>query len=136
MNLNKLYSVAEKEKIYVSNYKMNNNKARIINYNDCNYMFVDYSKIDSYTDEKDAIAEELGHYYYNSYYTIQSTKEEIDRAEYRANKWKAKVLVPISSIQRCFKHHIYSIYDISEILNIKIETLLFALQYYKSNNLL
>lgn len=136
MNLNKLYSIAEKEKINVSNYKMNNNKARIINYNGCNYMFVDYSKIDSYTDEKDAIAEELGHYYYNSYYTINSTKEEIDRAEYRANKWKAKVLVPVSSIQRCFNHHIYSIYDISEILNIKIETLLFALQYYKSNNLL
>ena len=58
MELIELENIAEREKINILNYKMNKTKSRIINYNNC-YIFMDYSKIDSYTEEKCLLAEEL-----------------------------------------------------------------------------
>ncbi len=60
MELIELQNIASKEKIDILNYKMNKTKARIINYYN-SYIFMDYSKIGSYTEEKCLLAEELGH---------------------------------------------------------------------------
>ena len=73
MNLDKLYDIAEQEKINIINYKMNKCKSRIISY-DNSYIFMDYSKINSYTEEKCLLAEELGHYYYDAYYTLSASQ--------------------------------------------------------------
>lgn len=99
MNLIDLENIAKKEKLNIVNYKMRKNKARIIN----NYIFMDYSKINSYTEEKCSLAEELGHYYTDSYYTLSSSQSNIDRAEYKATKWKSLVCVTQESILKCFK---------------------------------
>ncbi len=58
MELNDLEKLAERENIKVTNYKMKKNKARIVNY-DFPCIFMDYSKIDSQTEEKCILAEEL-----------------------------------------------------------------------------
>lgn len=58
MELIDLENIAKREKIDIINYKMNKNKARIINY-DNSYIFMDYSKIDTYMEEKCLLAEEL-----------------------------------------------------------------------------
>ena len=100
MNLNNLYDLAEKEKIQMINYKMKP-KARIINY-DGSYLFIDYSQISTYTEEKCLLAEEIGHYYYDAYYTLSSSQEDIDRQEYKAHKWKSLSCVPLKSILSCF----------------------------------
>ena len=101
MNLYKLYNIAEYEKISIYNFKMRKTKARIINY-DKTYIFMDYSRIHSYTEEKCLLAEELGHYYYSAYYTLNSDKELINKQEYRALKWKSLACVPPKSILSCF----------------------------------
>ena len=101
MELLDLENIAKKEKIDIVNFKMNKTKARIVNYpGTC--IFMDYSNIYSHTEEKCLLAEELGHYYYDSYYTLVSSKEEIDRQEYRALKWKSLACVPLKSILSCF----------------------------------
>lgn len=103
MNLIDLEKVAKREKIDIINFKMRKTKARIIeHYNTC--IFMDYSKIHTYTEEKCLLAEELGHYYYSAYYTLNSDKNFIDRQEYKALKWKATACVPPKSILSCFKN--------------------------------
>lgn len=101
MNLDKLYDIAEQEKINIINYKMNKCKSRIISY-DNSYIFMDYSKINSYTEEKCLLAEELGHYYYDAYYTLSASQENIDKQEYKALKWKSLTCVSLQSILSCF----------------------------------
>ena len=101
MNLDKLYDIAEQEKINIINYKMNKCKSRIISY-DNSYIFMYYSKINSYTEEKCLLAEELGHYYYDAYYTLSASQENIDKQEYKALKWKSLTCVSLQSILSCF----------------------------------
>ena len=101
MELLDLEKIANREKIHIIDSKMRKTKARIIEYdNTC--IFMDYSKINTYTEEKCILAEELGHYYYSAYYTLNSVKKCIDKQEYRALKWKSLTCVPLKSILSCF----------------------------------
>lgn len=97
MELIDLENIARKEKLNLIDYKMKP-KARIID----KYIFMDYSKIHTQTEEKCILAEELGHYYYDAYYTMSSTQQDIDRTEYKALKWKSLSCVPLKSILKCF----------------------------------
>ena len=101
MELIDLTKIAENEKIYIRNFKMNKSKARIINDN-ISCIFIDYSQIHTYTEEKCILAEELGHYYYDAYYSLSSSRENIEKQEYQALKWKSLVCVPLQSILNCF----------------------------------
>ncbi len=58
MELLDLENIANREKIYIANFKMKTVKARIIEY-DNTYIFMNYSKIHSYIEEKCLLAEEL-----------------------------------------------------------------------------
>lgn len=98
MELNELTNIAEREKINIVNFKMKKTKARIIEY-DSTCIFMDYSKIDTYREEKCLLSEELGHYYYSSYYTLMSDQDFIDKQEYRAKKWSYYVLIPYEKLK-------------------------------------
>ncbi len=102
MELIDLENIAMREKLNIINYKMRNVKARIINY-PSPFIFMDYSKINTYTEEKCLLAEELGHYFYDGYYNISSSQELVDKAEYKSLKWRSLICVPLKSILRCFK---------------------------------
>ena len=56
-------------------------------------------KIDTAKEEKCLLAEELGHYYYSSYYTLHSDQNFIDKQEYRAKKWSYYVLIPYENLK-------------------------------------
>lgn len=58
MEVSDLTNIAKKEKIDIVNFKMRKTKARIIE-NDSTCIFMDYSKIHTYTEEKCLLAEEL-----------------------------------------------------------------------------
>ena len=102
MELIDLENIAMREKVDIVNYKMRKSKARIINY-PSPFIFMDYSKIDTYTEEKCLLAEELGHYFYDGYYTLSDPRTLIDKAEYKSLKWRSLICVPLKSILRCFK---------------------------------
>lgn len=98
MNINELTNIAEREKINIVNFKMKKTKARIIEH-DSTCIFMDYSKIDAAKEEKCLLAEELGHYYYSSYYTLMSDQNFINKQEYRARKWSYYVLIPYEKLK-------------------------------------
>lgn len=98
MELNYLYSLAEKENIDVYEYKFNNNiKGTYIDDLKC----IGLNKSLTNTDRKCTLAEELGHYYCNATYPL-SCKDEtlIDKAEYRAKKWAVKTLISPSDLKK------------------------------------
>lgn len=136
MKTSKLYEIAEKENIHIYNYKMKNHKARIISDTQGNVIFMNYKDIHSSIEEKELLAEELGHYYYDAYYSINSSKEDIERCEYKANKWMALTLCPASKLMECFESGICNLYDIAEQLELSPKIVQFAYDYYKNNNLI
>ena len=58
-----LYNLTDREKIDVINYKWKKAKARIFEIDNEYSIGIDYSKINNTVEEKEILAEELGHYY-------------------------------------------------------------------------
>ena len=61
-----LYKIVDNEKIEIENFKWTNAKARIFEYNNNYYIGIDNSQIETSIEEKEIIAEELGHYFCNA----------------------------------------------------------------------
>lgn len=133
MDLNKLYDVAEKENIPVIDFRMKN-KAIICKTNKRICIGLNYEKINSVTEEKELLAEELGHYYCNAFYNSNSDFSTISKKEYRANKWKCTVLVSVNDFIDAFKKGLKNVYEIAEYLNLSEDTVIFAYNYYKENS--
>ena len=135
MELNKLYDIATRENISIEDFKMKN-KAIIEQIDKEYYIGLNYSKIKSITEEKELLAEELGHYYCNAFYNSNSDFSTISKKEYRANKWKCTVLVSVNDFIDAFNKGLKNIYEIAEYLNLSEDTVAFAYNYYKENSYL
>ena len=133
MEINRLYNLCDNENIDINNYKMNKRKARIIK-SDTTSIFIDYSKIHSTIEEKCLLAEELGHYYHDCYYSFNSSQIDIDKAEYRANKWKCLVCITKQALLNCFKNGLTNKYEIAEELEVEPDMVQFAYNYYFINH--
>lgn len=133
MDLNKLYDVAGKENIPVIDFRMKN-KAIICKTNKRICIGLNYEKINSVTEEKELLAEELGHYYCNAFYNSNSDFSTISKKEYRANKWKCTVLVSVNDFIDAFKKGLKNIYEIADYLCLSEDTVAFAYNYYKENS--
>ena len=133
MELNKLYDIATRENISIEDFKMEN-KAIIERIDKEYYIGLNYSKIESVTEEKELLAEELGHYYCNAFYNSNSDFSTISKKEYRANKWKCTVLVSVNDFIDAFKKGLKNVYEIAEYLNLSEDTVIFAYNYYKENS--
>jgi hypothetical protein len=87
-------------------------------------------------EEKELLAEELGHYYHNALYNANTDKIVIEQKEYRANKWKNTTLMTINNFKEAFKKGINNVYDIADYFNLSTNTVEFAYNYYKENGYL
>lgn len=133
MELNKLYSIAEKENINIINFKMKN-KA-IIGCLNSNYTIgINYSIIDNSKEEKTILAEELGHYYCNALYNYSNSNEEINKREFRATKWAFKTLVPYSKLKKLVNNGYTYYYEVAEELGVTEDLIEKAYNYYSEGN--
>ncbi len=99
MNTIDMYQIAEKEHIDIVNYKWTNTKARIFELNNNYYIGLDDNQINTSIEEKEVLAEELGHYYYDATYKFDSDLNLIGKQEYRAKKWAYYALVPFENLK-------------------------------------
>lgn len=133
MELNKLYSIADKENIAIINHRMKN-KAIICEIDKEYYIGLNYSKFDNSREEKELLAEELGHYYCNALYDIDADEETIRKKEYRARKWAFTTLAPASSLLKLEEEGCKYSYEVAEELGVSEELVNTAYTYYKENN--
>ena len=69
-----IYKIAENEHINILNYKWTNTKARIFEIENNYYIGLDDKQINNSIEQKEILAEELGHYYRNALYCLNSDK--------------------------------------------------------------
>lgn len=133
MELDKLYDIATRENISIEDFKMKN-KAIIERIDKEYYIGLNYSKIESVTEEKELLAEELGHYYTNTLYHSNYSNEEIGKREYRASKWAFKTLVPFQKLKDLYDKGIRYSYEFAEELGVSENLINKAYNYYKQNS--
>ena len=120
MELNKLYSIANKENILVISHRMKN-KAIICEIDNSYYIGLNYAELDNSCEEKEVLAEELGHYYCNALYDVNSDEETIRKKEYRARKWAFSTLAPASSLLKLEEEGCQYSYQVAEELGVSEE---------------
>ena len=117
MDILDMYRIAEKEKIDILNYNWTNTKARIFEIDNNYYIAFNYSQINNGTEEKEIFAEELGHYYCNALYYLDSDKIIKDKCEYRAMKWAYSVLIPLQKLKEKIIQG-FNLYDLADYFNV------------------
>lgn len=116
METSYLYSLAEKEKLEVFDYKFEDNIGGV--YLD-KQKAIGLDKSLTEIERKCTFAEELGHYYCNAVYPISCSDEcLIDRKEYRAKKWSVKTLIPSCVWQRLKDMELQYKWEIAEELGV------------------
>lgn len=129
MDILNLYKIVDKEKIDIENYKWTNSKARIFEIDNNYYIGMDYSKIDNSIEEKEVLAEELGHYYCNALYYINSDKEFKSKCELKAKKWSFSVLVPLQKLKEKIEQGL-SLYDLAEYFDVDCNYMKDCINFY------
>lgn len=111
MNLNDLYNITEKEKIPVYNWYIEDVNGMYLNYHNINAIALNYDQFGTYMQEKETLAEELGHYYMDATYPASCTdKALIYKQEYRAKKWAYYILIPYENLKSAIlKRNKYSL---------------------------
>lgn len=112
-----MYKLAENENIDILNYKWSNSKAKIFEIDNNYYIGLDMHKIENSIEEKEVLAEELGHYYCDALYYINSDKIQKNKCEHRAMKWAYSVLVPLSKLKEKIAQG-FNLYDLSDYFNV------------------
>lgn len=137
MNLENLYNLAEKEKIKIYDWHIENANGAFINIDKLNIIALNYDELGTYIDKKETLAEELGHYYKDAYYSpFCNDKLEIKRQEAKANRWKCTTLVTKEALRKAKEKGLYTFYEVAEELCVKEETVEYAYNYYKDNQFL
>lgn len=137
MELNKLYSLAEKENIKIYSYYIDNCNGCFLKYKNNNSIALNYKIIDSSSKEKSVLAEELGHYYCDAIYSPLCTNNElISKQEYKAKKWAFKTIIKPNEIKELYKQGKRSKNEFAEELGVTEDLFEMAFQYYKDNGLL
>ena len=129
MNALDMYKIAENENIDILNYKWTNTKARIFEINNNYYIALDNKQITTHIEEKEILAEELGHYYCNALYYLDSDNIQKKKCEYRAIKWTYSVLVPLSKLKEKIIQG-FNLYDLAEYFDVDIKYMINCIDFY------
>lgn len=104
MNLENLYNLAEKENIKLYDWHIENAAGIFINIDKINAIALNYNELGTYIEEKQTLAEELGHYYMDATYSPYSKDLQlISKQEYRAKKWSYYALIPYEKLKLAIK---------------------------------
>lgn len=124
-----MYKIAENEKIDILDYKWTNTKARIFELNNNYYIGLNKSQIDTSIEEKEILAEEIGHYYCDALYYINSDKNTKDKCEYRAMKWAYSILVPFQKLKEKILEGL-NLYDLADYFNVDCKYMSDCINFY------
>lgn len=135
MELNKLYSIAEKENIKIYDYNISEVFGMFINVENINAITLN-KNLTPYQ-EKSTLAEELGHYYYDATYPISCTDLQlISKQEYRARKWAYNVLIPVEDLISAYKNGLDNIDVLSDFFEVPSRFMSECINYYKERGVL
>ena len=104
MKLENLYVLAEKENIKIYDWHIEDANGIFVNIDKINAIALNYDELGTYIEEKQTLAEELGHYYMDATYSPYCQNYDlISRQEYRAKKWAYFTLIPYEKLKLAIK---------------------------------
>lgn len=124
-----MYRIAENENIDILDYNWNNVKARIFELDSNYYIALNFQKINNSIEEKEVLAEELGHYYCNALYYIDSDKVTKRKCELRATKWAYSILVPFQKLKQKIIQG-FNLYDLADYFDVDINYMNDCINFY------
>lgn len=128
-SLEKLYDIALNENIEIDDFHWTNTKARIFKIDDNYSIAMDFSQLSNSIEEKEILAEELGHYYCNALYPISAPVELIRKCELRALKWAYSILVPYKKLKQKINECL-DIYELAEYFDVDDEYMKNCINFY------
>ncbi len=129
MDILDMYKIAENEKIDILNFEWTNTKARIFEIDNSYYIGLDNKQINNTIEEKEILAEELGHYYCNALYKLDTDKILKNKCERRALKWAYSVLVPLQKLKEKIKQG-FNLYDLADYFNVDCKYMYDCINFY------
>lgn len=128
--INYLYEIAQMHDIIVDDCQLPNNKSVAIDTDSFKAIGLDI-QLDIFN-KAVRLAHELGHCLYGGFYNRYSKCDIIEKAEFRANLWAIKIVLPYQKLREELKKG-YTVYDIAEDIGVTEEFVMFAYNYYKNN---
>ena len=107
MELSTLYSIADREKVNIYNWHIDNSKGAFININKINAITLNYSRL-NHLDEKQLISKQ----------------------ERKANKWAYNTLIPFEDLKLAIKKGMTEIYTLAEYFDVSACFMQKCLVYY------
>ncbi len=129
MNLEKLYEISEKENIKIYDWYIEDCTGIYLNYDKINAIALNYDEIGTYIEEKCTLAEELGHYYSDATYKLNSAFQLRSKQEYKAKKWAYSILVPISHLKEKISQGL-DLYDLADYFEVDCKYMIDCINFY------
>ena len=104
MKLDYIEDLIDRENINLIDTYLEDTTGAYINYDKINVILYDSTKLETTNEKKETLAEELGHYYTDSTYKFTSSKEFIDKQEYKARKYSFNILIPFEKLKLAIKN--------------------------------
>ena len=134
--LEKLYDVAYKENIGIYDNSWSSAKARIFDIDNLYLIAFDKNKLANSKQEKQILAEEMGHYYCNALYYLNDGIIQKSRCEYRARKWAYQYLIPINKLIDKINDGIVDTYELADYFDVEPNYMYECINFYKEIGML
>ncbi len=135
-SLEKLYDIVEKENISIFENDWSSTLARIFEIDENYVIALAKKNIENSLQEKEILAEELGHYYCNALYYLNDSPTQKAKCEYRAKKWAYFALVPLQILKQKLVDGINNIYELADYFNVEPKYMNDCIDFYKEINAL
>ncbi len=131
MELNNLYDIAERENIDIYDWHIEDANGIYVNIDKINAIALNYDNIGTYIEEKQVLAEELGHYYMDATYPLYSNDTVLmSKQEYRAKKWSYNTLISFDKLRLAVKNGMRDLYALANYFDVTAEYMQNAINFY------
>lgn len=131
MELNNLYDIAERENIKIYDWHVEDANGIYVNIDKINAIALNYDNIGTYIEEKQVLAEELGHYYMDATYPLYSKDTVLmSKQEYRAKKWSYNTLISFDKLRLAVKNGMRDLYTLANYFDVTAEYMQKAINFY------
>lgn len=131
-----LYRYAEKRNIEIVTFPLPETASMSIEAESgtC-YIGIDYSKIETETDERVHLGHELGHCVTGSFYNRYAKMDIRQKHENRADKWAIRKLIPVEKLDTAVAEGHTELWDLADYFGVTEEFIKKAVCYYVHGNL-
>jgi hypothetical protein len=125
-----LYELADEEKIRILNYNIDECNGIFLNKDKHNIIALN-NKISSSNEEKEILAEELGHHFKSATYPVTCTNcIIIAKNEYKAKEWAYEYLIPYKDLQEAVGKGILTRDELADFFDVTSDFMQRCLEFY------